>query len=115
GARVDRDPRFDPVVSPRLAGTLQSWRGGSLKAVYAEAFRAPSWGETQLHGPDQIVAAGLRPERVRSAEASIEQRFGAHRLLFGVFRSSWNDLVELHFLNDAEIIDARRRGEISLI
>ena len=114
GARIDRDPRFNPVISPRVATTLQSWKGGSLKAVYAEAFRAPSIGESSSSGPDQLAAPVLRPERVRSVEASIEQRFGVQRLLFGAFRSWWTDMVELHFLNQEELIDARRQGLTNL-
>ncbi len=48
GARFDFDSRFSPVPSPRLAASVNVWPGGTIKAVYAEAFRAPSFMETSL-------------------------------------------------------------------
>src|SRR5262249_49081602 len=99
GARLDAERRFDPGASPRFAASVHPWKNGTLKGVYAEAFRAPTWGESSYSGIAQIVAHDLRPERVRSAEASIEQRAGTHRLLFGAFRSWWSDLISLHVLS----------------
>jgi outer membrane receptor protein involved in Fe transport len=115
GARVDDENRFRGVVSPRFAASASTWKGGTLKGIYAEAFRSPSVVETDLENPIQILAQDLRPERVRSVEASVEQRVGAQRLLLGVFRSWWTDLVEQHVLTRAEQEDAVRRGEISAL
>jgi outer membrane receptor protein involved in Fe transport len=114
GARLDHQTRFDPVVSPRVAASVQPWAGGTLKGIYAEAFRAPSFIETDFTNPIQLRARDLRPERVRSVEGSIEQKFGTQRLLFGVFRSWWSDLVELHVLNAQERSAAVARGDLSL-
>jgi len=47
-------------------------------------------------------------------EASIDQKLGVHRLLFGVFRSWWSDLVELHVLSFPEILEAQRLGELAI-
>jgi outer membrane receptor for ferrienterochelin and colicins len=112
GARLDLDERFARVLSPRFAASAQTWKGGTLKAIYAEAFRSPSYFETDLRGLVQVQGRNLLPERVRSIEGSIEQKFGAHRLLFGVFRSWWRDLVELHQLTAAEEAAAVARGEL---
>jgi outer membrane receptor for ferrienterochelin and colicins len=102
GARVDNETRFHGVVSPRFAASANTWKGGTLKGVYAEAFRSPSVIETDLENPIQLKADNLRPERVRSVDVSVEQRLGTQRLLVGVFRSWWNDLVEQHVLTAQE-------------
>jgi outer membrane receptor for ferrienterochelin and colicins len=114
GARLDLDPRFPVQISPRLAATAQAWRDGTFKAVYSEAFRAPSFGETSYSSQDEIVASGLRPETMRSAEASFEQRFGAHRLVFGVFGSWWRDLIELETLDPNQVAQAIRDGQLPI-
>ena len=114
GARVDSDPRFSPVVTPRVATSWAAWTGGTLKASYSEAFRAPSWDETHNATTHRIAADDLRSEKVRSVEASVQHRAGTHRMLVGGFYSRWNDLVELSTLTDAETIDAIRSGETSV-
>jgi outer membrane receptor protein involved in Fe transport len=115
GARLDKESRFDGVVSPRFAAAVRPWYGGTLKGSYAEAFRSPSFAETDYQSTLQLPVAGaLSPERVRSVEGSFEQKLGAQRLLFGVFRSWWKDIVENHILTVAEQREAVARGEISL-
>jgi outer membrane receptor for ferrienterochelin and colicins len=110
GGRFDFDERFGQRFSPRLAASVRSWQGGTLKVIYSEAFRAPSWQESASAAGNRIPAEGLRPETVRSIEAALDQKLGAHRLLFGVFRSWWNDLVELHTLSVDEVREAQSRG-----
>jgi outer membrane cobalamin receptor len=110
GIRLDKETRFDPVASPRVAATFRTWEGGTLRGIYAEAFRAPSFVESDLENPIQIHAGVLSPERTRSVEASLEQRFGAQRIFFGAFRSWWSNLVELHVLTDAEQEAAAKAG-----
>jgi outer membrane receptor for ferrienterochelin and colicin len=114
GARVDSDPRFDPVVTPRVVGSVLPWEGGTLKASYSTAFRAPSQDETDNATARRIQAKNLEPEEVRSFDASIEHRFGAHRMLIGGFYSEWQNLVELAQLTDAEAIEAIRNGETAV-
>jgi outer membrane receptor protein involved in Fe transport len=114
GARLDYDPRFDPVVSPRVAATTKPWRDGTLKAVYSEAFRAPSYIESATYGPIQLRADDLVPETVRSIEASLEQRFGTQRILFGAFRSWWTNMIGQHVLTAEEKAAAVGAGLIEL-
>ena len=102
------------VLSPRLAASWSGWRGGTLKAAYAEAFRAPSWDETSNATDRRIAADGLAPEKVRSIEASAQQQVGPHRLMAGVFYARWTNLVELSTLSDAEAIQAIRDGRTSV-
>jgi outer membrane receptor protein involved in Fe transport len=112
GGRLDLDPNYAPRVSPRGAISLRAWDGGTLKTIYSEAFRTPSWQETEYSSAQQMRAGDLSPETVRSVEASLDQKLGSHRLLFGVFRSWWNDLVELHVLSPDELLAAQHRGDL---
>lgn len=111
GARLDKETRFDAVASPRIALAVSTWQGATLKGSYAEAFRAPSFVETNYLSIIQLQPGSLRPERVRSVEGSFEQKLGANRLLFGVFRSWWEDMVENDTLTPTELSDAVGRGE----
>jgi outer membrane receptor for ferrienterochelin and colicins len=103
GARVDADSRYDAVVSPRAAASIKPWENATVKADYSQAFRAPTWAETSLANYEIAPSSNVVPETVRSIEASIEQRFGTHRILFGVFRTWWDDLIEATPLS----VDAR--------
>lgn len=95
GARFDTDPRGGNRVSPRAAIAFDAWRGGTLKAIYSEAFRAPSFYESFYEAPDQRAPATIRSEVVKSLEASFEQKLGRHRLVMGVFRTHWSDMISL--------------------
>ena len=69
GGRLDFNQRFGQHFSPRLAATFGAWRGGNLKAMYSEAFRAPSWQESAWYSAQQPAATNLAPESVRSVES----------------------------------------------
>ena len=114
GARLDADTRFDPIVSPRAAVAVSPVSETTLKAVYSQAFRAPSWSETDSTSRHQIRARDVKPEIVRSLEGSIEQRFATQRILFGVFRTWWVNLIEPHVLSSAELQQAEERGEVPI-
>jgi outer membrane receptor for ferrienterochelin and colicins len=114
GLRLDHDGRFGDKLSPRSALGLTPWDGGRLKLIYAEAFRGPSAYELTYGEPNsQIPAPDLGPETVRSVEGSVEQRFGRHRLLFGVFRSWWTGLVGATELSPELLEAAVERGELT--
>src|SRR5262249_43859890 len=50
GARLDLDERFAKQISPRVAASLRPWEGGTIKAIYSEAFRSPSYFESDFYG-----------------------------------------------------------------
>lgn len=110
GGRFDVYERFGQRFSPRIAVSTQPWRDASLKAVYSEAFRVPSWYEAASAVGSQIPAGKLSPETVRMVEFSIDQKLGTHRLVWGVFRSWWRDIIELHTLTPEELRIARTTG-----
>ncbi|MBI5547442.1 MAG: TonB-dependent receptor [Deltaproteobacteria bacterium] len=113
GARYDHDQRFGGHLSPRLAA-LTAWSGGALKAIYAEAFRAPTAFERYYADPlGAIAAPELRPEVVRSVEVAIEQRIGRHRMLLAGFRTWWRDLVVGDDATAREVAAAQERGELA--
>jgi outer membrane receptor for ferrienterochelin and colicins len=114
GLRVDHDSRFSTVLVKRLSGNWESWKNGLVKIAYAEAFRAPSWDESNDTAAGRIAAnvgsigQPLKPETVKSLEASIQQKLGAHRFLIGGFYSRWENLVQLRQLTPAETNEAVR-------
>jgi outer membrane receptor for ferrienterochelin and colicins len=103
GLRHDADERFGSKLSPRAAIAWSSWRDATWKVIYAEAFRAPSAYELHYEDPlSEVPAADLGPETTRTVEGSFEQRFGPHRLLWGMFRSWWTDMVALRPIGEEE-------------
>jgi outer membrane receptor for ferrienterochelin and colicins len=113
GLRLDYDTRFGAKLSPRAALGVTPWQDGRLKAIYSEAFRGPTAYELNYADPiGQVAAPNLSAETVRALELSIEQRVGAQRLFFGVFRSSWTDMVSYRTLDGEELEDAILRGEL---
>jgi outer membrane receptor protein involved in Fe transport len=111
---VDADDRFGSHVSPRAALTFFPWEGNALKAIYSEAFRAPSAFEIYYTDPTTQIAGGedLDPEVVRSVELSIEQRAGTQKAIFGVFRSWWTDMIVTDELTPTELQSAIDDGEL---
>jgi outer membrane receptor for ferrienterochelin and colicins len=115
GARFDDDQRFGTKLSPRAAIAVTPWKGGTLKGIYSEAFRSPTAYETSYaDGVTQIPTDHLRPETVRSVEGSMEQRFGAHRILLGVFRSWWEDMVLLNGVSQGIVDAAVAAGQLPI-
>lgn len=95
GARLDVAEGYPGAFSPRAAVSVTPWESATLKAVYSHAFRAPSTYEREYHDTTEKKADHLSPETIDSVEGSFEQRFGAHRLLFGVFATRMMDMVTL--------------------
>lgn len=114
GLRLDGDRHFGTHLSPRAALVASPWEGGTLKAIYSEAFRAPTGFERYYSDPVSFVAApGLAPEVVRSVEAVVEQRWGASRARLGAFRTWWSGLVVVDDATPAELAAAIAGGELA--
>jgi outer membrane cobalamin receptor len=111
GGRWDFDSDLGHRISPRAAATADVWHGGTVKVVYSEAFRAPTFEEKNLTNRYLVLAAPtLSPEIVRSLEASFQQRVGRQRMLVGVFRSWWSNVVQSQALSQAERSAGQRAG-----
>jgi outer membrane receptor protein involved in Fe transport len=85
-----------------------------VRTIYSEAFRAPNFFQSYYGDLVHASSDSLRPETVRSMEASFEQRFGSHRVFFGVFRSWWRDLIEVRYLSFDEAQAAAERGQLPI-
>jgi outer membrane receptor protein involved in Fe transport len=114
GARLDIDERFDPVLSPRGAVALRPYRTTTLRGIYSQAFRAPTWSETDFATYRIAPADDIEPEIARSVEVSIEQRFSTHRLMFGVFRTWWENLITSDLLTNEEMAELQRDGRLPI-
>lgn len=112
--RLDYDPRFSPVFSPRLAVRVDPWTSGTMKLIYSQAFRAPSFYESYFTHPLQPASVGLRPEYEESVEGSLEQRFAGQRLFFGVFATRWTDLIDFYRFSAQEAAQYVAEGKAFL-
>lgn len=94
GARVDKHSELDdPIMSPRVALKWSAHHDLSLRASYAEGFRAPQVFDEDLHitqvgGEGQVIRndPGLEEERSRSYSLGTEwtPQAGQGRALFEV-------------------------------
>ena len=114
GARLDIDERFDPVLSPRGAVAIRPYRTTTLRGIYSQAFRAPTWSETDFATYRVAPADGMEPEIARSVEVSLEQRFSTHRIMFGVFRTWWENLITSRLLTLDEMAELQRQGRLPI-
>ena len=100
--------------TPRAALAVLPWSGGTLKGIYSEAFRAPTAFDIYYHDPSTQLPGGksLKPEKVQSLEAMIEQHIGTQTFHVGAFRSSWKDLLLLQQISDDELQGAITQGQL---
>ena len=122
GTRLDRDSRYQGVVSPRadLVWTLRP--GTRLKLLGGSAFRAPSPYESeQLIGPPVPGARRLSPERVATLEGTLEREAGPVTISLTAYGTRVRDLIDLvqmdelgngRFENRARARTAGLEGEV---
>ncbi len=117
GARFDDDEYFGNRLSPRAAIAVSPWHNGTLKVIYSEAFRGPSyyetnWTDNSTHIPNTNppFSPGPSPETVRSIEASFEQRFGSQRVFVGAFDAQYSSLVSDEPAPQAALVTAVKQG-----
>jgi outer membrane receptor for ferrienterochelin and colicins len=110
GARIDVAEGYPGALSPRAMAGVTPWKGSMLKAIYTQAFRAPSSYEREWADPFALRSPNLRPEHEDSVEGSFEQQLGAHRLLIGAFHTNWKDIVTAYSLTEDEIAAAIAAG-----
>jgi outer membrane receptor for ferrienterochelin and colicins len=116
GARVDEDLRPDDdqhygQVSPRGVVAINPWHNGTLKVIYSQAFRAPSYFETNFTDNQTIIPnVKLQPETVQSGEVSFEQRFGTQRVFVGGFDAIYSNMVLLEDAPTNALVSAVNSG-----
>ncbi|MDP1890366.1 MAG: TonB-dependent receptor [Gemmatimonadaceae bacterium] len=104
GLRWDWNSRREDALSPRLAVIVMPTSATTIKALYGEAFRAPSAAEADLSTTYYMSNPALRPERIRTFELTVEHRFSAPFLASGsVYSYRMHRLIDQDLLPDGSV------------
>ncbi|MDR3669602.1 MAG: TonB-dependent receptor [Holophaga sp.] len=98
GMRMDRYSDNGTRTTPRLALVWRASPAWNFKAMYGEAFRAPTFVESYLHSVDGLESGnrGNRPETIRTGELEASYRFRSRALVrLVLFQNRINDLIRL--------------------
>ena len=119
GARHDQYNDFGGATSPRAGLTWAFIKDASLKLLYGEAFRAPSFAE--MYSTNQPALQGnedIDPETIRTYEIGLSYKFNKY-VTSGInyFNNDIKDLIVIRTLPTSQITsrfenfgDARVRG-----
>ena len=99
GARIDDNSRFGTFRTGRIAARASLARATVFRASWGSAFKEPSFSEV-FPTSFSLGDSSLQPERTRSWEAGLEQRFG-ERLTVGAryFDQRFRDLIQYRFVD----------------
>ena len=104
GARHDQYSDFGGATSPRSGLTWAFMKDASLKLLYGEAFRAPSFME--MFSANQPAIQGnedLDPETIRTYELGLSYKFNKHvSSSVNYFFNDVKDLIVLRTLESAQ-------------
>lgn len=97
GVRYDHYSTFGGTLNPRAAVIYRPAEKTALKLLYGNAFSAPDVYETSPNfGAFYDDNFKLKPERIQSLEARVEQALGQYfQLSSGVYRNRISDLITL--------------------
>ena len=94
GVRHDYYDTFGGTTNPRLGAILQPAAGTTFKLLYGRAFRAPNVYEQFYEGGGSKPNPDLKPERIGTVEAVLEQSLGEKtRLVASAFDYRITDLI----------------------
>jgi len=114
GARLDVDTLSEPHLSPRIAAVVTPVDGTSLRASYAEAFRAPSAYELYEYDLTYRAPAGfLHLEVARSVEFEWQQRIEWLTFSLRGYVSFYEGFIDTRSLTSEEFDAAFARGEFA--
>ena len=96
GVRYDHFSDFGDTTNPRLALVWSARRNLTFKALYGEAFRAPSFSETRVQSnPAFLGNPSLRPEQLKSYELAVNYQPSFDLTLdFNLFHYRWDDVIQ---------------------
>lgn len=104
GLRWDGNSRREDALSPRVAVIVMPTGATTIKALYGEAFRAPSASETDLSTAYYVSNPALKPERIRTLELTLEHRFGAPLMASGsLYSYRMHRLIDQDLLPDGSV------------
>jgi outer membrane receptor for ferrienterochelin and colicins len=93
GFQVNKIESRDVNVVPRLGVIWQLPKGFYAKALYAEAFRAPSINELSLNHPALQGNANLKPEQLANFDLSIGYQAGRGQVTASYFHNKQTDII----------------------
>ena len=95
GIRYDDYNDFGSTVNPRLALVWAARHDLTVKLLYGEAFRAPSFAEFRnQNNPVAIGNSELDPEEIETIELAFDYRpIDKLKLGLNIFRYEWDDII----------------------
>jgi outer membrane receptor for ferrienterochelin and colicin len=81
GLRLDENSRGHDAVTPRLAVVATPDASTTIKALYGQAFRAPSTAEADITTSFYTRNPSLQPERITTFELDAQRRIGTPLLV----------------------------------
>jgi|AZII01.1.fsa_nt_gi iron complex outermembrane receptor protein len=101
GLRFDHYSDFGDTTNPRIALVWAARHNLTVKALYGEAFRAPSFAETgEQDNPAFLGNPNLKPETLKSYELAFNYKPSYDLTLdLNLFQYYWKDIIQ--FVPDA--------------
>ena len=111
GLRYDHYNDFGDSWNPRAALVWSARHDTTLKLLYGQAFRAPSYVEFRnRNNPVALGNSDLDPEKIETFELAADYRpFEELHLGFNVFYYEWDDIIDL--VPNGGLLEAENIGE----
>ncbi|MFT5660148.1 MAG: outer membrane cobalamin receptor [Sulfurimonas sp.] len=95
GVRYDYYSDFGSTINPRIGSTYSINKTNTLKLMYGEAFRAPTFAELyNKNNPAFVGNQNLKPETIKTTEITIiNNDIDNTQLSFTLFKSDIDDLI----------------------
>jgi len=96
GLRFDHYSDFGDTANPRIALVWSARHNLTVKALYGEAFRAPSFAETgERANPAFLGNSDLKPETLKSYELAFNYKPSYDLTLdLNLFKYYWKDIIQ---------------------
>ncbi|MFA9390972.1 MAG: TonB-dependent receptor plug domain-containing protein [Prolixibacteraceae bacterium] len=95
GLQINKIENIDPKFVPRAALVWNPTKHLNFKALYSEAFRAPSIIELSLDQPFRQGNSELQPETVGTIDLGANYRNDKFQIGLNYFHSKLNDIISL--------------------
>jgi len=96
GIRYDHFSDFGDTVNPRAAMVWSASHDLTVKMLYGEAFRSPSFTQLfAINNPSVLGNSELEPETIKSTELAFDYRY-SHQVRFGlnIFHYEWDEIIQ---------------------
>jgi outer membrane receptor for ferrienterochelin and colicins len=93
GVQANKPQDIKTDLVPRVGAIWQPLKGFTVKALYSEAFRAPSITELYLISPRTLGNENLKPEKVASQDLGLNYQNEVMSIGFNIFYSDQSDII----------------------